>query len=67
MTTTSNKSKKHDVLKRVKYASHFDKKKTEYLDPGQKQVTLEHLSDTDYELLIRKRVYKLAEKQGGKS
>lgn len=54
----SNKEKKHEVCKRLKYRSHLDG--VRYIDPYTEQVTFEHLDDADYLLLIRSKKIKLA-------
>ncbi len=53
-----NKEKKHDVLKRLKYRSKLPGER--YIDPGQEQVTFDHLSDADYLLLLRKHIIRPA-------
>lgn len=53
-----DKTKLHDITKRIKYQSRLPGAR--YIDPGTEQVTFEHLSDTDYLLLRRKRIIKPA-------
>lgn len=54
----SDKIKKHDVLKRLKYQSGTPQAR--YIDPGAEQVPFDHLSDADYLLLRKKRVIAVA-------
>jgi hypothetical protein len=44
----------HPVLKRIKYRSKLDGQR--YIDPGQEEVTFEHLADEDYALLRKKNI-----------
>lgn len=44
----------HDVLVRIKYRSHLEGER--YIDAGAEQVTFEHLSDADYQLLLMKKI-----------
>lgn len=57
----------HDVLKRIKYKSHT--KDVRYINPGEEQVDFAHLSDADYQLLLKMNVIRpaTAAAKGGKS
>jgi len=60
-----NKKKKHDVLRRIKYRSRL--KGERYINPGDEQITLDHLSDTDYLTGLKCKLYTPASaKSGGK-
>lgn len=48
----ADKSKKHDICKRVKYRSKLPDER--YINPGDEQVTFEHLADVDYLKLCKK-------------
>lgn len=57
--TAADKTKKHEILFRLKYKSHTPEAR--YIDPGQEQVTFEHLADADYLKLRKKRFIQPAE------
>jgi hypothetical protein len=46
----------HEVLTRIKYRSHLDGER--YIEAGAEQVTFEHVSDADYQLLLMKKIIK---------
>lgn len=50
----NEKTKPHNILKRIKYRSHLDGMR--YINPGQEVVPFDHLSDRDYTMLRRKRI-----------
>ena len=48
---SKQKSKPHEVLKRIKYRSGYADSR--YIDPGEEVVTMEHLDDSGYALLVK--------------
>lgn len=56
--SASEKTNKHEVLKRLKYRSKLPGER--YIDPGAELVTFEHLSDVAYLLLRRKKTIRPA-------
>lgn len=58
----SDKTKIHDILKRIKYRSKLEGQR--YIDPGEEQVTFEHLDDAGYLKLVKKKFIKPAATAG---
>jgi hypothetical protein len=44
----------HEILRRIKYRSHQEGER--YIDAGAETPTFDHLSDSDYQLLVMKKI-----------